>query len=101
MHVFFLAEMAKKSDLKSLEAIKGKNERFELKGRILYLYTPDGFGTSKLAARARAAARCRGDGSQLAHRWDAVRNGEAVFLMRDRARRSTKCRTAAPQRLSA
>jgi uncharacterized protein (DUF1697 family) len=52
VHVFFLAELPNKPDLKPLEAIKIQNERFELKGRIFYLYTPDGFGTSKLAARA-------------------------------------------------
>ncbi len=52
LHLFFLAERPKKLDLKSLEAHKAKAERFELKGRIFYLHTPDGFGTSKLAERA-------------------------------------------------
>ena len=41
-----------KTDLKSLEALKTHTERFVLKGRIFYLHTPDGFGTSKLAKRA-------------------------------------------------
>ena len=52
VHLFFLAEIPKKPDLKSLVALKAKTERFELKGRILYLHTPDGFGRSKLAQRA-------------------------------------------------
>jgi uncharacterized protein (DUF1697 family) len=51
LHLFFLAETPKKPDWKTFEAIKTRSERFELKGRILYLYTPDGFGTSKLAGR--------------------------------------------------
>ena len=36
----------------SIEALKANTERFALKGRTFYLHTPDGFGTSKLAARA-------------------------------------------------
>ncbi|MGH7546859.1 MAG: DUF1697 domain-containing protein [Gemmatimonadales bacterium] len=52
LHLFFLAERPMKPDLKALEAIKAKTEQFELKGRIFYLHTPDGFGTSKLAERA-------------------------------------------------
>jgi uncharacterized protein (DUF1697 family) len=52
LHLFFLAERPKKPDLKALEALKTKTERFALKGKVLYLHTPDGFGASKLAARA-------------------------------------------------
>ncbi|MQA30816.1 MAG: DUF1697 domain-containing protein [Luteitalea sp.] len=52
LHVFFLAERAKKPDLESLGALKTSTERFALKGDIFYLHTPDGFGTSKLAERA-------------------------------------------------
>jgi uncharacterized protein (DUF1697 family) len=52
LHLFFLAAAPKQPDLKSVEAIKARSERFELKGRIFYLYTPDGFGTSRLAGRA-------------------------------------------------
>jgi uncharacterized protein (DUF1697 family) len=51
LHLFFLAEPAANADLKSLEALK-TTERFVLKGRIFYLHTPSGFGTSKLAKRA-------------------------------------------------
>ena len=52
VHLFFLAERPKKPDLKSLEALKTKTERFALKGNVFYLHTPDGFGASKLAQRA-------------------------------------------------
>jgi uncharacterized protein (DUF1697 family) len=52
LHLFFLTDTPKKADLTGLETLKAKRERFELKGRVFYLYTPDGFGTSKLAERA-------------------------------------------------
>jgi len=52
VHLFFLTERPKKADLKSLEALKTKTERFALEGKVLYLHTPDGFGSSKLAQRA-------------------------------------------------
>jgi uncharacterized protein (DUF1697 family) len=52
VHLFFLAKPAKKPDLRSLRAIKTDTERFVLKGRVFYLHTPNGFGTSKLAERA-------------------------------------------------
>ncbi len=52
VHLFFLADPAKNANLKSMEALRARSERFALKGKVLYLHTPDGFGTSKLAARA-------------------------------------------------
>jgi uncharacterized protein (DUF1697 family) len=52
IHLFFLAGPPKKADVKSIEALKARTERFALKGRIFYLHTPDGFGASKLAQRA-------------------------------------------------
>jgi uncharacterized protein (DUF1697 family) len=52
LHLFFLDKPAKRPDLTSLEALKTHTERFVLKGRIFYLHTPGGFGTSKLAKRA-------------------------------------------------
>jgi uncharacterized protein (DUF1697 family) len=52
VHLFFLAAPPKKPDLKSMEDLKTETERFALKGKVLYLHTPDGFGASKLAARA-------------------------------------------------
>ena len=52
VHLFFLADAPARPDLKALEAIKTRTERFVLKGRVFYLHTPDGFGVSKLAERA-------------------------------------------------
>jgi uncharacterized protein (DUF1697 family) len=52
LHVFFLASMPAAPDLESLERIKGPTERFELTDAGLYLHTPDGLGTSKLAEKA-------------------------------------------------
>lgn len=52
LHLFFLAEQPKTAQLTLCEAVKTKTERFVLKGKVFYLLTPDGFGTSKLAARA-------------------------------------------------
>jgi uncharacterized protein (DUF1697 family) len=51
LHLFFLTEAPKGSDLKALELIK-TTERFVLKATTFYLHTPDGFGKSKVAARA-------------------------------------------------
>jgi uncharacterized protein (DUF1697 family) len=50
VHLFFLVEPPKKARLESLDLIKTATERYELKNRIFYLHTPDGFGRSKLAA---------------------------------------------------
>jgi uncharacterized protein (DUF1697 family) len=51
VHLFFLTERPKKPDLQAMEALKGKTERFALKGTVFYLHTPDGFAKSKLAGR--------------------------------------------------
>ncbi len=52
VHLFFLATSPKESDTAGLDAIRKGAERFELKDRVFYLHTPDGFGKSKLAERA-------------------------------------------------
>jgi uncharacterized protein (DUF1697 family) len=52
VHLFFLAKSPKKPDTRGLDALRTATERFELKDRVFYLHTPDGFGKSKLAARA-------------------------------------------------
>jgi uncharacterized protein (DUF1697 family) len=51
LHLFFLAASPRTPDLKSLHALQAQTERFALRGRVLYLLTPEGFGRSKLAAR--------------------------------------------------
>jgi uncharacterized protein (DUF1697 family) len=52
LHLFFLSETPKKPDVTSIELLKAPTEDFSLKGKVFYLYTPAGFGTSKLAGRA-------------------------------------------------
>ena len=52
LHLFFLDEAPQQANLNALNAIKTDSERYELAGKVFYLHTPDGFGTSKLAARA-------------------------------------------------
>ncbi len=52
LSLLFLAEAPQHPDLKSLEAIKIGSERFKLVGKVFYLHAPEGFGRSKLAARA-------------------------------------------------
>jgi uncharacterized protein (DUF1697 family) len=51
LHLFFLASTPENPDLETLESIKRESERFDLRGRVLYLHAPDGIGRSKLAAR--------------------------------------------------
>jgi uncharacterized protein (DUF1697 family) len=52
LHLFFLDGKPDKPDLEKLESLKTNGEEFTLKGEVFYLHTPNGFGTSKLAARA-------------------------------------------------
>lgn len=52
LHLFFLSELPRSPDLESLSRVRTGREAFRLKGRVFYLHTPDGFGVSKLAARA-------------------------------------------------
>src|SRR3972149_9674469 len=52
LHLFFLGQRPKKPDLKACEATRAGREAFTLKDKGFYLYTPDGFATSKLAKRA-------------------------------------------------
>ena len=51
VHLFFLAARPAKPDLKAIEEIKAKTERFALKGSVFYMHTPAGLGKSKLAVR--------------------------------------------------
>jgi uncharacterized protein (DUF1697 family) len=52
LHVGFLAAVPKKPDLKKLENLREKNERFQLINNAFYLHAPDGIGRSKLAANS-------------------------------------------------
>lgn len=52
LSLLFLAEVPQHPDLKSLEALKTDSESFSLIGKVFYLHAPEGFGRSRLAARA-------------------------------------------------
>lgn len=51
VHVFFLARRPPSPDLVAMDALRSPTERFALDGKAFYLYTPDGFGPSRLADR--------------------------------------------------
>jgi uncharacterized protein (DUF1697 family) len=52
LHLFFLAKPAKAAQLDAMNELKTKSEQFVLKGNVFYLYAPEGFGISKLGAKA-------------------------------------------------
>src|SRR4030095_6324133 len=52
LHLFFLAKPAKAAQLDAMTELKAKSEQFVLKNKVFYFYTPQGFGISKLAAKA-------------------------------------------------
>jgi uncharacterized protein (DUF1697 family) len=52
LHLFFLAARPRSPDIEALNNAKAGREAFVLKGKVFYLHTPDGFGTSRLAQRA-------------------------------------------------
>ncbi len=51
LHFFFLEKPAVAPKIEALELAKLPSESFELTDRVFYLYTPDGIGRSKLAAK--------------------------------------------------
>lgn len=51
LHFFFMDSTPVKPDLDKLMGIKSKTEEFYLHKNVFYLYTPDGIGRSKLAAK--------------------------------------------------
>ena len=57
LHLFFLGEAPKKVDVAGLDAAKAPSEQWRVIDSVLYLHTPEGFGKSKLAAKAE---RCLG-----------------------------------------
>jgi uncharacterized protein (DUF1697 family) len=69
LHLFFLDAPPKNPDLESLEALKAGGEDFALKGKVFYLYAPEGIGRSKLAERA---GRLLGIESATARNWRTV-----------------------------
>lgn len=52
LHAGFLAAAPAHPEMKALEKLQSKNERFRLIDKVFYLHAPDGVGRSKLAANA-------------------------------------------------
>lgn len=52
LHLAFLDSAPSNPDIKKLEGLKAKSERFQLIDNIFYLHAPEGVGRSKLAANA-------------------------------------------------
>lgn len=50
LHFCFLDDLPNVPNIKKLNELKTESESFELQARILYLFTPEGIGRSKLAA---------------------------------------------------
>lgn len=50
LHFGFLDSGPTKPDLKKLETLRTKSERFQIIDKVFYLHAPDGVGRSKLAA---------------------------------------------------
>ncbi|MGR3661915.1 MAG: DUF1697 domain-containing protein [Paracoccaceae bacterium] len=51
LHLFFLAASAGHFDAESLATFATNDEEFKLSDKIFYLYTPNGFGRSKVAEK--------------------------------------------------
>ena len=51
LHLWFLEKTPGAANLKSLETLRAGSEQFALRGKVLYLYAPEGIGRSKFAAR--------------------------------------------------
>ena len=57
LHFYFLRQAPQEADLDGLKAIKKPSEQFQIRGKVFYLWTPDGFGDSKLASMAEKKLR--------------------------------------------
>jgi len=68
LHLYFLAKSPKQPDFEALNRIKSASERFQLIGKVFYLYAPDGIGRSKLAAGAERLIGVRA----TARNWNTV-----------------------------
>ena len=52
LHLWFLERAPGSASLKPLDALRSASEQVALRGKVLYLYAPEGIGRSKFAARA-------------------------------------------------
>ncbi len=51
LHLFFLAEPVESLDVEAMKIYATRGEEFELTAKVFYLYAPNGFGRSVLAAK--------------------------------------------------
>jgi uncharacterized protein (DUF1697 family) len=51
LHAAVLAAKPEEAKVEALQAFAGKGERIAVVGKVAYLHTPEGFGTSKLAVK--------------------------------------------------
>lgn len=51
LHAAVLADRPEKAKVEALRAFAKSGERIEIVGKVAYLHTPEGFGTSKLAEK--------------------------------------------------
>ena len=51
LHIFFLASVPRRPDLKAIEGLRAVDERCKLSKAVFYLHAPNGIARSKLAAR--------------------------------------------------
>ncbi|MBX3570195.1 MAG: DUF1697 domain-containing protein [Rhizobiaceae bacterium] len=51
LHAVLLAETPRKANVETVESFAANGEGFAVIGKVAYLYTPGGFGTSKLAEK--------------------------------------------------
>ena len=51
LHAAVLAAKPDQAKVEALQAFAGKGERIAVVGKVAYLHTPEGFGTSKLAVK--------------------------------------------------
>ena len=52
LHVTFLSAIAPKTGTKQLELLAQNSEQFRINGREIYLYSPNGYGRTKLSNNA-------------------------------------------------
>ncbi len=75
LHFYFLEDNPTQPNLEKLESLKRESEAFELKGRIFYLFAPEGIGRSKLAANVE---KCMGV-PVTARNWNTISKLKAMI----------------------
>jgi len=76
LHFFFLESKPENPDIDKLNLLKSDSEQFILKENVFYLYSPDGIGRSKLAAKVE---RCIGI-PVTARNWNTVKKLSSMII---------------------